>query len=187
MGKSSLLNALVGQRIARVSATPGKTRALNVYEVRLESTEHGAVRSGEPGTAVAGSGLLPAPCSVYLLDLPGYGYARASKTDLAAFAKLVRHALHRPRLAGVVWLLDIRHEPSAGDRTMQDLLAGAETRVLVAATKCDKLSRAQQRQRESALREGLALDEDQAVVTSARTGQGMPELREAIAALTRAA
>lgn len=123
----------------------------------------------------------------YLLDLPGYGYARASKSDLAAFSRIVRHVLHRPRLSGVVWLLDIRHEPSEGDRAMQDLLAGAETRVLVAVTKADKLSRAQQQQRESALRQALALDEDQIVVTSAQTGHGMPELREAIAALARAA
>lgn len=178
----------MGQRIARVSATPGKTRALNVYEVQLGSGERGAVadgadRSSSPDRLVP----LPAPRSLYFLDLPGYGYARASKSDLAAFSRIVRHVLHRPRLSGVVWLLDIRHEPSEGDRAMQDLLAGAETRVLVAATKGDKLSRAQQRQRESALRQALALDEEQIVVTSARTGHGMPELREAIAALARAA
>lgn len=125
--------------------------------------------------------------ALYFLDLPGYGYARAAKSDLAAFARIVHHVLHRPRLCGVVWLLDIRHEPSAGDRAMQDLLAGAETRVLAAATKADKLSRAQQGERERALRQALALDEDQIVVTSARTGHGMPELREAIAALARAA
>jgi len=182
------LNALLGQRIARVSATPGKTRALNVYEVQLGSGERGAVGDGTSRVSPPDRPEpLPAPRSLYFLDLPGYGYARASKTDRTAFAGIVRHVLHRPRLTGVVWLLDIRHEPSEGDRTMQDLLAGAETRVLVAATKCDKLSRAQQQERESALRQALALDEDQLVVTSARTGHGMPELREAIAALARAA
>ena len=160
---------------------------MNVYEVGLESTEHGAVRSGEPGTAVAGSGQLPAPCSVYFLDLPGYGYARASKTDRTAFARLVRHVVHRPRLSGVVWLLDIRHEPSADDRAMQDLLAGTGARVLAAVTKSDKLPNAQRRRRESALRRTLALDEDQIVITSARSGLGLPELREAIGALARAA
>jgi GTP-binding protein EngB required for normal cell division len=178
----------VGQRIARVSATPGKTRALNVYEVQLGSGERGAVADGADRSASPDRlGPLPALRSLYLLDLPGYGYARASKPDLAAFAKIVRHVLQRPRLSGVVWLLDIRHEPSERDRTMQDLLAGAETRVLVAATKADKLSRAQQRQREGGLRQALALDEDQIVITSAQTGLGMPELREAIAALARAA
>ena len=150
-----------------MSATPGKTRALNVYEVQLASPT--------------------GPRSLYFLDLPGYGYARASKADRAAFAALVRHVLHRPRLAGVVWLLDIRHEPSEGDRGMQDLLAAAGTRVLAAVTKSDKLSQAQRRQREGTLRDALALDEDQLVVTSARTGLGLPELRESIAALAGAA
>src|SRR5215472_13392004 len=68
VGKSSLLNALVGRRIARISATPGKTRAMNVYEV---------------GTR-------------YYLDLPGYGYARVSKTEREAFLKLLGETLHRP-------------------------------------------------------------------------------------------
>ena len=159
-----------------------------MYEVQLGSGERGAVADGADRSATPDRLVpLPAPHSLYFLDLPGYGYARASKTDRAAFAGLVRHVLRRPRLAGVVWLLDIRHEPSAGDRAMQDLLAGAETRVLVAATKSDKVSRNQLRQREHALRQALALDEDQIVVTSARTGHGMPELREAVAALTRAA
>jgi GTP-binding protein len=142
-----------------VSATPGKTRALNVYEIP----------------------------DCYFLDLPGYGYARASKSDRTAFAGIVRHVLHRPRLAGVVWLLDIRHEPSEGDRSMQDLLAAAGTRVLAAVTKGDKLSAAKRQTQEAALREALALDEDQVVVTSVRTGLGLPELRESIAMLAREA
>jgi GTP-binding protein len=95
--------------------------------------------------------------------------------------------LHRPRLAGVVWLLDIRHEPSEGDRSMQDLLASAGTRVLAAVTKGDKLSAAKRQAQEAALREALALDEDQVVVTSVRTGLGLPELRESIAMLAREA
>ncbi len=128
---------------------------------------------------------VPIPPDCYFLDLPGYGYARASKADRTAFAGLVRHVLHRPRLVGVVWLLDIRHEPSEGDRGMQDLFAGAGTRVLAAVTKSDKLSSAQRGVREMALRQALALDEDQLVVTSVRTGFGLPELREAIAALVR--
>lgn len=155
MGKSSLLNALVGRRIAKVSGTPGKTRALNVFHV-----DH-----------------------AYFLDLPGYGYARASKADLRAFRGLVRHALGRPRLAGVVWLLDIRPEPSADDFTIQDLLAERETRVLAALTKGDKLSRELARDRAQKLRAALALPEDQIIVTSTRTGEGIAELREAIAGL----
>lgn len=158
-GKSSLLNALVGRRIAKVSGTPGKTRALNVFQV---------------GQA-------------FFLDLPGYGYSRAGKADRIAFRRLVRHALGRVRLAGVVWLLDIRHEPSADDRTMQDLLAERETHALAALTKGDKLPRGERRRRAQELRAALGLPEDQVIVTSARTGEGIPELREAIAGLVQGA
>src|SRR5438067_12794182 len=113
VGKSTLLNALVGRRIAKVSGTPGKTRALNVF---LIADSH------------------------YFLDLPGYGYARAGKAQRAAFRGLLKHTLRRQRLAGVVWLLDIRHPPSVDDRAMQDVLIEAEINVLAALTKSDKLS-----------------------------------------------
>ena len=124
----------------------------------------------------------PTP-AVYLLDLPGYGYARASKTERAAFGRLVRYTLARPRLAGAVWLLDVRHEPSADDRAMQEILAERGTRVLAALTKGDKLPRGQRLRREHELLDALALDEDQAILTSAKTGDGVPELREAIGGL----
>ena len=119
----------------------------------------------------------------YLLDLPGYGYARVSKAERAAFANLLRHVVARPRLTGVVWLLDIRHDPSTGDQDMQDLLAGTGARVLAAATKSDKLSRTRQVEHALTLRQSLGLDEDQLVVTSAQTKEGLDELREAVAAL----
>ena len=153
VGKSSLLNALVGRRVARVSATPGKTRALQVYLVG----------------------------SLYYLDLPGYGYARVSKTERAAFLNLLAETLHRPRLAGVVWLLDLRHDPSDGDRTMQDQLAAAGIAVLAAATKSDKLSPAQRRAHAATLQTTLGVADDAFVVTSVRTGEGIAELRDAIA------
>jgi GTP-binding protein len=129
----------------------------------------------------------PPPRLLYFLDLPGYGYARSSKAERGAFAGLVRHVLHRPRLAGLVWLLDLRHEPSVGDRGMQDLLVAAKTRVLAALTKSDKVPTRQRPVREATLRQVLALDDDQVVVTSTRTGLGIPELREAIAALATTA
>ena len=147
-----------------------------------------------PGLWARGSGRgeaeprAPAPeprAPLYFLDLPGYGYSRASKTERTAFRRLVTHALRRERLAGVVWLLDVRHEPSAGDRTMQDLLAAAGTRVLATVTKSDKLRRTPRLRREQELRESLGLDADQIIVTSARTGEGIEELREAIAGLIR--
>jgi len=159
VGKSSLLNALVGRRIAKTSRTPGKTRALNVYLIER---------------------------SHYFLDLPGYGYARAGKAQRAAFRGLLKHALLREQLRGVVWLLDIRHPPSVDDRVMQDVLAEGAMHVLAALTKGDKLSREQRRIRERDLRGELELPEDQVLVTSARTGEGIAELREAIAGLIEA-
>jgi len=157
VGKSTLLNALVGRRIAKTSGTPGKTRALNVF---LIDESH------------------------YFLDLPGYGYARVGKAQRGAFRGLVKHTLRRDRLQGVVWLLDIRHPLSAEDRAMQDALAEEETtRVLAALTKGDKLSAGKRSTRERELRDELGLPEDQVVVTSAKTGEGLVELREAIAGL----
>jgi GTP-binding protein len=155
VGKSSLLNALTGRRIAKTSRTPGKTKMLNVFEV--------------PG--------------LYLLDLPGYGYARASHGERSAFRGLLTHALQRQRLGGVVWLLDLRRTLSADDRAMQDALAERGTRVLATFTKADKLARGERVKRERDLRAELGLADDQCVLTSARTGDGIDELREAIGGL----
>ena len=126
---------------------------------------------------------VPRPPSLYLLDLPGYGYARASKGELTAFRGLLNHVVKRPRLAGVVWLLDIRRDPSPEDQTMQDTFAGGGTRVLAALTKSDKLPRGQRLARAALLRDALGVTADQLILTSARTGEGIPELREAVAGL----
>ena len=148
---------------------------LNVYELQLGSREQGAGSRDRS--------LLPAPSSLYLLDLPGYGYARASHADRATFRRLIAGTLDRGRLAGVLWLLDARRDPSQDDREMQDVFAAHETRVLAAVTKSDKLPRGRRPARERELREALRLDEDQAIMTSARTGAGVPELWQAIGAL----
>ena len=157
MGKSSLLNAVVGRRVARVSATPGKTRALNAFEVDR---------------------------AYYLLDLPGYGYARAGKAERAEFRRLVQDTLGRTSLAGVLWLLDIRHDPSEEDLAVRELLASSGVRTLAALTKGDKLPRNAARKREAELGAALEFDDDQLLVTSAKTGAGMDELRGALGALT---
>jgi GTP-binding protein len=157
VGKSSLLNALVGRKqLARVSATPGKTTLLNVYR-------------------------LP---RFYLLDLPGYGFARASKAERAGYHRLIERFLRqRGSLTGVAWLLDARHEPSKGDREMQDLLIESGRPVLAVLTKADKLGRAAQRERIRAMADALGLPEDQVQLTSARTGLGIRDLGESILAL----
>ena len=116
----------------------------------------------------------------YFLDLPGYGFARASQADRRAFHLLITHTLARPGLTGVLWLLDIRHAPSADDRDMHELFAGRKTRVLAALTKSDKLPRGQRVSRERELREALALDDDQVILTSVRENEGIEELRESI-------
>src|SRR5213595_1050279 len=126
VGKSSLLNALAGRRIAKVSGTPGKTRGMNVYLVPAlpRATGPGAAepeRAADPGAT---------PRGFYLIDLPGYGYARASHGERAAFQGLVRRVLDRPRLAGVLWLLDVRRDPSPEDRAIQAVFAAKGTRVL---------------------------------------------------------
>jgi GTP-binding protein len=173
VGKSSLLNALVGRRIAKTSGTPGKTRALNVFLVPGAGSQESETPKSQ----------LLTPGSHYFLDLPGYGYARVGKVQRAAFRGLLKHTLRRERLRGVVWLLDMRHTPSVDDRAMQDVLVDGGTQVLAALTKGDKLKAAQRRTRERELRDELALPEDQIVVTSAVTGEGIVDLREAIAGL----
>ena len=126
------------------------------------------------------------PAGFYFLDLPGYGYARASRTDRRAFRLLITHALERPTLTAVLWLLDIRRDPSDDDRAMQDLFAVGQTRVLAALMKSDTVARAARARRERELRDALQLDDDQVIVTSARKNEGIDDLREAIAGLIQA-
>jgi len=119
----------------------------------------------------------------YLLDLPGYGYARASQADLRAFRLLITHVLDRARLMGVLWLLDIRREPSDDDRAMQAFFAERKTPVLAALTKSDAVPRTTRTKRERELRSALELADDQVIATSARKNEGIGELREAIVGL----
>jgi len=156
VGKSSLLNALTGRPgLARVSGTPGKTTLLNAFRL--------------PG--------------FYLVDLPGYGYARAGKAARTGYRRLVdRYLLERPTLAGVVWLLDVRHEPSRNDGEMQELLARSGRPVLVALTKADKLSRSALTERTRAFAVALGLQADQIQLTSSTSRLGIAELAASIVA-----
>jgi len=156
--------------VARVSATPGKTRMLNVYEARFP-------RPGRAGT----------DRTAYVLDLPGYGYARASKSDRHGYRALVAATLERPALVGVIWLLDLRRDPSPDDLDLFETLGQSGARVLAALTKSDTLPRGARRDREQALRETLGMDSDQVLATSVRTGEGVEDLRRAVAALVAGA
>jgi len=156
VGKSSLLNALVGRPgLARVSGSPGKTTLLNFYRL--------------PG--------------FYLVDLPGYGFARAGKGARAGYRKLVTGYLRtRPSLAGIVWLLDIRHQPSADDLEMQRLLAESGRPVLAVFTKADKLTRSGLPVRANELAVALGLQPDQIQLTSSQSKLGISELATSIVA-----
>ena len=157
VGKSSLLNALLGRRkLARVSATPGKTTLLNAYR-------------------------LP---RFYLIDLPGYGFANASKSERGRHRALItRYLRQRASLSGVAWLLDVRHDPSPDDRAIQELLIASERPVLAVLTKADKLGRSAQRDRARAIGRALELPDDQVQLTSARTGLGIADLGASIVGL----
>jgi GTP-binding protein len=156
VGKSSLLNALVGRPgLARVSGSPGKTTLLNFYRL--------------PG--------------FYLVDLPGYGFARAGKSARAGYRKLVAGYLRtRSSLAGIVWLLDIRHQPSADDLEMQKLLAESGRPVLAVFTKADKLTHSGLPVRANELAEALGLQKDQVQLTSTQSKLGISELATSIVA-----
>lgn len=157
VGKSSLLNSLVGKKgLARVSGTPGKTRLVNVFRL--------------PG--------------LYLVDLPGYGFARASKSARLTFRQLLDGYLRRREtLAGVVWLLDIRRDLSSEDQEVRSLLAASGHPVLAVLTKLDKLGREAVRERTAALAGELDLPEEELQPTSVVTGQGIAELGESILAV----
>ena len=117
----------------------------------------------------------------YLVDLPGYGYARAPKGERAAFRRLLeRYLTGRDALAGAVWLLDIRHDPSRDDQAMGDLLAAHQMPVLVALTKSDKLPLGRRRDRRRVIAGAVGIPEEQCIMTSARTNLGIADLRASI-------
>ena len=119
-----------------------------------------------------------------LLDLPGYGYARTSKRERDAFRRLLERVVtRRQALAGVVWLLDIRHDPSPDDRAMGALLAAHEVPLLAALTKADKLPHGPRAGRRTEIAAVLGIPEEQCVMTSVKTKAGVAELRASIEAL----
>lgn len=161
VGKSSLVNRLLGRTrrgVARVSASPGKTQALNFYRVNE---------------------------AFFLVDLPGSGYAKAPASVRDRWRRLVREYLVGSRsLKGVAYLVDSRHPPTAGDCEFVEYLAETGVPVLLVLTKVDKLK---PRQREAGLAGPVAgclgVGEEQVVESSARTGEGAAELLEAMEAL----
>lgn len=160
-GKSSLLNALTGRRsLARTSNTPGRTQQLNFFDL-----------GGK----------------LWLVDMPGYGYARASKTDIAAWTQTVRDYLRgRPTLRRLCLLIDGRHGIKANDEEMMAMLDAAAVSYQVVLTKCDKLSAGGLATRIDATAKALKAHPaavPDPIATSARNGGGVESLRAAIAML----
>lgn len=156
VGKSSLLNRLVNRkRLARSSNTPGRTRLINFFQV------NGAF---------------------YLVDLPGYGYARVSKREKESWRVMVEgYLLASKNLQGVVLLIDSRHPPTAQDIQMYEWLKHHDLNTVVVATKADKNSRSRLLQSLRVISANLPLMEgDQLVAFSAETGLGREELLEII-------
>ncbi|MBI1808504.1 MAG: YihA family ribosome biogenesis GTP-binding protein [Gemmatimonadetes bacterium] len=155
VGKSSLLNKLVRRKaFARVSNTPGRTREINFFAVNKLFT---------------------------LADLPGYGYARISKGRRAEWKPLIEGFLRAsPQLRGIVQLLDVRHDPTADDEQMFDMLADIGVPTIVVATKVDKVKPSQVAARLHALAVSLGIEGEQMIPFSAVTGEGRDELAAAI-------
>ncbi|UCF68622.1 MAG: YihA family ribosome biogenesis GTP-binding protein [Acidobacteriota bacterium] len=158
VGKSSLLNRLLGRTaMARVSKTPGRTRQIHFYQV---------------------------DAAYYLVDLPGFGYARVSERMRREWARLVESYLGREEtLRMAIHLVDARHEPTPLDVMLQDSLAAHGVAFIVALTKADKLSGSEIPRAVSRARRALELPADAPViVTSARTGRGVAELMHSVRA-----
>lgn len=152
VGKSSLINALMCRKsLARTSSQPGKTQTINYYNVNKE---------------------------IYFVDLPGYGYAKVSKTEKEKWGKMIERYLNTSaQLKKVYLLVDIRHEPNANDKQMYDWIVGSGYEPVIIATKLDKINRSQKDKHVKMLREGLKLRKGTLIIPfSAETKQGRDEI-----------
>lgn len=152
VGKSSLINGLMNRKsFARISATPGKTQTINFYNINKE---------------------------LYLVDLPGYGYAKVSEKEKQKWGKMIERYLHTSRqLRAVFLLVDIRHEPSDNDRMMYDWICRQGFFPIIIATKSDKIKRSQLQKHVQMVKTGLRARSDAAVLPySALSKQGREEI-----------
>ena len=154
VGKSSLINALMNRKsYARISATPGKTQTINFYNINQE---------------------------FYLVDLPGYGYAKVSEQEKQKWGQMVERYLHGSKqLRAVFLLIDIRHDPSANDKLMYDWIVSQGYHPIIIATKLDKIKRSQKDKQVRIIRQGLGLLPGSIVIPfSSVTKQGRDEIWE---------
>ena len=152
VGKSSLINALMNRKAyARISAKPGKTQTINFYNIND---------------------------AMYLVDLPGYGYAKVSQSEKEKWGKLIERYLQKSQMLKAVFLLiDIRHDPSANDKMMYDWIVYNGYDPIIIATKLDKIKRSQLQKQVKAIKTGLNMKSDGIVIPfSAETKQGREEI-----------
>ncbi len=169
VGKSSMLNALVRRGgLARVSSTPGRTQALQFFRVlRQESSS-------------------ARPWPLRFCDLPGYGFAKVPKAERDRWAAMIEEYLReREGLAAIVLIVDARHEPPESDREALTFLAGYGRRVLVAATKIDKITKSHRFGAIRAVARGLSVPEAEVVPFSAMEGTGADALWSRITVLLK--
>jgi GTP-binding protein len=161
VGKSSLLNALAGTRgLARVSSAPGRTRVVNFFRV-----------SGAEKPAGGGRG------DLYLVDLPGYGYAKASREVRESFEAIaVSYLAGRGPLRLCVFIVDARHDSSERDETLRDFLDDHGLAYVVAANKVDALGRGEAKRRVEALGHTVGRGAEAVLAVSAERGEGVPDL-----------
>lgn len=160
VGKSSLINSLVNRKaLARTSAQPGKTQTINFYNINE---------------------------SIYLVDLPGYGYAKVPQSEKEKWGKMIERYLHTSKVLKAVFLLvDIRHDPSANDKMMYDWVVHNGYNPIIIATKMDKLKRSQIQKNLKAIKTGLNLRPGSIMIPfSAETKQGRDEIWALIDELT---
>ena len=152
VGKSTLINSMMNRKaLARTSSQPGKTRTINFYDINE---------------------------AIYFVDLPGYGYARASKTDIEKWGKMIEEYLYkRENLRAIVMLVDIRHEPGANDILMYEWLKHYGYDIIIAATKLDKISKNNIRKNMASIKSRLGMLGNEIIIPfSGETKQGVPEL-----------
>ena len=156
VGKSSLINGLMNRKsLARTSAQPGKTQTINFYNINE---------------------------AMYLVDLPGYGYAKVSQSEKEKWGKMIERYLHTSKnLKAVFLLIDIRHDPSANDKMMYDWIVDSGYHPVIVATKLDKIKRSQVTKQVKAIRTGLGLGKDDILIPfSSQTKQGLDTLWEVV-------
>ncbi|MBQ0138342.1 MAG: YihA family ribosome biogenesis GTP-binding protein [Kurthia sp.] len=151
VGKSSFINKLIARKsMARISSKPGKTQTLNFYKIEEK---------------------------LFFVDVPGYGYAKVSKSEREAWGKMIeQYFTGRTPLKAVVQIVDLRHEPSADDCMMYDFLKHHEIPVIVIATKADKIKKGKWQQHKKVVSKTLDMvPSDPLVLFSSETGMGFDE------------